>query len=85
MRKTALCFLALVIFVSCAIAENKTEPLPPNQNVQQKFIKEYQELCDKTGYTLVAIPSFIQRDDGTFSIVINYKVVELPKKEEKEK
>lgn len=49
----------------------------------QDFAKAYQELCDKMGYRIVVSPNFIARDDGTFSIVLNYTVGLLPKPEVK--
>jgi hypothetical protein len=46
---------------------------------KEEFIKEYNELCNKFGLTLVALPSFIRRDDGTYSTVIQFSVEVLPK------
>ena len=43
------------------------------------FIKEYKELCDRTGYRLVATPNYKARDDGTYSLIIEYGVAVLPK------
>ena len=47
----------------------------------EDFAKEYQELCEKLGFRIVVSPNFLSRDDGTFSVVLNYTVGALPKKE----
>lgn len=43
----------------------------------QEFYKKYLELCEEYGFNLATIPSFVRRDDGTFSIVLNTQVGKL--------
>ncbi len=54
-----------------------------NEAVQPKkpedFAKAYQELCDEYGYRVVVSPAFQARDDGTWSVVLQHSVGELPK------
>jgi len=58
----------------------KTEPQvkvkPPTA---EDFAKEYQELCDKLGFRIVVSPVWLARDDGTFSMQLQYAVGQLPK------
>lgn len=46
----------------------------------QDFSKAYEEICLKFGYNIVAVPVWTNRDDGTFSLVIQYHIGQLPKK-----
>ena len=48
----------------------------------EEFAKEYQSLCEKTGWRVVVAPVWIARDDATFSMQLQYQVGKLPKKEE---
>ena len=52
----------------------------PKVFTAQNFADEYDQLCKKTGFRVVASPAFIARDDGTFSLVIQYSAGQLPKK-----
>jgi len=45
----------------------------------QEFATAYSELCEKMGYRIVVSPQFMGRDDGTFSVVLNYTIGQLPK------
>jgi hypothetical protein len=45
----------------------------------EEFAKKYQELCEELGYRIVVSPNFVSRDDGTFSVVLNYTIGELPR------
>lgn len=45
----------------------------------EKFVDSYNKLVKDSGFTIVPIPQFLQRDDGTFSVVIKTSVQELPK------
>jgi len=47
----------------------------------EDFAKRYQQLCDEMGYRIVVSPNFVSRDDGTFSIVLNYTIGKLPEKQ----
>ena len=51
----------------------------PKKYTAEEFGKEFQALCEKMGYQLVATPVWISRDDGTFSMKINWSIGELPK------
>lgn len=51
------------------------------QKTAEQFAKEYQELCEKLGYRVVVSPVWIARDDGTFSMQLQYTVGKLPQKE----
>jgi hypothetical protein len=45
----------------------------------EDFAKEYRELCEKMGYRIVVSPVWLARDDGTFSMQLQYTVGQLPK------
>lgn len=47
----------------------------------QDFIKEYEELCKKHGFQIQVVPAWKARDDGTFSLIQQVGVVEIPKEE----
>lgn len=40
----------------------------------EDFANAYQSLVTRTKFRVVAIPAFLPRDDGTFSVVIQYQV-----------
>jgi hypothetical protein len=44
----------------------------------QGFAKAYQELCEKFGFRVVVTPVWLARDDGTFSMQLQYSVGKLP-------
>ena len=44
----------------------------------EEFAKEYQSLCEKTGWRVVVAPVWIARDDATFSMQLQYQVGKLP-------
>ena len=52
-----------------------------NQEEQQKFIEEYNELCKKHNMQLIAVPQWILRDDGMYTMRINFaaRKLEQPK------
>ena len=57
----------------------------PNQSevkpfTVEDFTKEYQALCEKTGFRINVNPAFIARDDGSWSIVLQTSVSQMPKK-----
>jgi hypothetical protein len=49
----------------------------------QEFAQAYQELCEKYKFRIVVSPTYIARDDNTFSTVLNYTIGQLPAKETK--
>lgn len=59
------------------MTDNKVIEVKPTA---EQFAKEYQNLCDKMGYRIVVSPVYTARDDGTFSLVLQYNVGETPKK-----
>lgn len=54
----------------------KTELLP-KEKPEEEFVKDYNELCEKYGFRITAIPTWKLRDDGTFSLVIQYGVEKI--------
>lgn len=44
-------------------------------NMEQEFINAYNDLCRRYGYRVTAVPTFVPRDDGTFSVVLKFGVV----------
>jgi hypothetical protein len=61
----------------------KAEPVKPPQlsddDKKRAFLAEYEALCHKFGVDHAASPAFIMRDDGTYSIVIQWLITPLPK------
>lgn len=53
-------------------AKPKTSP--------EEFAKRYQSLCDEMGYRIVVSPVWLARDDGTFSMQLQYSIEKLPQK-----
>lgn len=47
----------------------------------EDFAKEYQDLCERLQFRIVVSPNFVARDDGTFSVALQYTIGKLPKKE----
>lgn len=50
----------------------------PKKITAQEFADEYAKLCEKMGYRIVVTPTFIARDDGTFSVQLQYAIGKLP-------
>ena len=48
-----------------------------NNEEQQKFIDEYNELCKKYNMQLVAVPQWVLRDDGMYTMRVQFVVKEL--------
>lgn len=44
---------------------------------EEKFVKAYNELCKEHDFRITAIPTWKLRDDGTFSLVIQYGVEKI--------
>jgi len=47
----------------------------------ERFAKEYQKLCDESGFRVVVNPAFLARDDGSWSVVLQTSIGKLPKQE----
>jgi len=50
------------------------------QNKAKEFIEDYKVLVEKHKLQLAAAPKFMQRDDGTFSVVVELGIVPVPEK-----
>lgn len=61
------------------MAKEKPVIKPKGQYTSQEFAKAYQELCDKMGHWVVAIPTWVARDDGSWSLVLQGKVGPTPR------
>lgn len=57
----------------------EVKPLTEQQKALD-FAKEYQALCEKHGYNIVVSPAFRNRDDGTWSIILQNSIGKLPRK-----
>ena len=62
--------------------ETKAPVASVQQNKRELFAKEYQALCVKHGLQITASPFFRPRDDGTWSIVIQFSVMPFEAKQE---
>ena len=47
----------------------------------EEFAKRYKELCDEMGCRINVTPTYMARDDGTFSLVLNWVVVQVEVKQ----
>ena len=65
------------------MADKKVQP--EKAKTPQEFANEYKKLCEKYGYRIVVNPAFIGRDDGTYSVVLQQSVGQLPKQNGKTK
>ena len=57
----------------------KVEVKKTEQELAQEFVKAYSELCEKFQYQIVVQPTFMARDDGTFSVKLISSIGKLPK------
>ena len=63
-------------------AKKSTAKKPPVvKKTPQAFMEAYQELCGKFGYQLNVIPTFLARDDGTWSVKMQVSVSEFKAQE----
>ena len=52
------------------------------QEKAELFVKEYQSLCEKHGYTIQVTPAWkVSQDTGTWSTVLQSSVAKLPRQE----
>lgn len=58
--------------------------IPPMNDEENRraFLAEYEALCKRYGLNHAASPVLVGRDDGTYSIVVQWSVVPLPKQTE---
>lgn len=47
----------------------------------EDFAKEYQALCEKMGFRIVVSPAWANTNHGSFEMVLQYSVGQLPKQE----
>ena len=61
----------------------KVQPKPTEQQKAQEkmqsFVKDIEAVYEKHGLQLVTNPAFKIRDDGTYSIVLQQSIGQLPK------
>ncbi len=57
--------------------EKKVETPKVEKTNKEIFIEKMEALVKETNHRIVAVPQFIGRDDGTFSVVVQYDVVEI--------
>ena len=64
------------------MAKKKVQPKDKQpkseQELANEFVKQYQALCDKTGFQVVVTPAFKARDDGTWSVVLQTSIGRQP-------
>lgn len=48
------------------------------QQLVDEFLKDYQDLCDKHKLRIAPRPLFKLRDDGTYSVLVQQGVEDLP-------
>lgn len=59
--------------------ELETEPkLKTESELMQDFLSAYNNLCKEHGYIMESTPSYVPRDDGTFSTVLQNRISKLP-------
>jgi len=63
------------------MAEAKDQSKKVEANPAQEFVEKYNKLVQETGYQILSNPAFKMRDDGTWSIVLQTQVAEIPKQE----
>jgi hypothetical protein len=53
------------------VEKAKVVPLPPTV---EQFIEEYNALCARTGFKIIASPTFVETNHQTFEIGINIAI-----------
>lgn len=62
--------------------EEKINAPKTEQEKAQEFAKEYNELCQKYGYTFVVTPIWkMSQDNGDYRLVLESSVKKLPKQQ----
>lgn len=64
------------------MSENKVQDEKPKTDQQriQEFVEEYNNLCAIHGLQFIVNPAYRQRDDGTWSLVLQKSVGRLQTK-----
>lgn len=63
-----------------AVKENPIkipQPAVTKMTLPQVFQARYKQLCDETGCEIVVAPTWIARDDGTWSMVVNTTIKQI--------
>jgi hypothetical protein len=63
--------------------EVQSKELSPQERAEE-FVLKYEALCKEYNMQIVVNPAFKARDDGTFSVVLQTSVGEMPKNESKD-
>lgn len=60
-----------------------SKDIQPNKKKKtaQQFVQAYRALCEEYGMRIVVFPSYVARDDGSFSTVLQHSVEKMPKNE----
>ena len=58
----------------------QSKEVKSEQELANEFVKEYDKLCKRCGFSIVTVPPFKSRDDNTWSIVLQSSVGRLPEK-----
>jgi hypothetical protein len=67
-------------FVERFCMKDKTKPAAPHQWTAEDFVKDYNELCERSGFQIVFEPRWAQsKDNGDYRLVIVSSVVSLSK------
>jgi len=59
----------------------KTDEKAQTVKTPQEFAAEYKKLTQEYGWQVVAVPQWVARDDGTYSMKIQYTSGKTPKAE----
>jgi len=51
---------------------------PKKEKTPKKFAKEYKKLCDEYGCRISVNPTWIARDDGSWSLVLQTSIGKVP-------
>ena len=60
-----------------------TQQLPKVEETStpEQFQEEYESLCKRTGFRLVAVPQWVPTNHGTFELTLQHVVGEMPHKQ----
>jgi hypothetical protein len=52
---------------------------PQKKHTAQEFTDAYQKLCEEYGFRIVVSPAWVGTNHGSFEMVLQYTIGELPK------
>jgi hypothetical protein len=61
------------------ITETTNKVEPQKKYTAKEFAASYQKLCEEYGFRIVVSPAFASTNHGTFEVVLQYTIGELPK------